>query len=486
MEAPSLLAANSRPSRVPLSKRRAWPQLQLNSLSGTASAATSSWQLQLDADARLLGSVNEHDAANHQRARLDSAADAPLGFEDTMEMGVALGSGTVAVVRLATRKSDGRQIAVKCVRSVDEELRQFTRAEHELVRSLDHPAIVKFEEKLWESDTKLYICMEYCSDGSIELHASRHGQFSVDATRDLGTQLLKGVNHLHHKRVVHRDLKPANLLLTRDASVLKVTDFNSAKRIGRHLSSSLMLTDRGTRMFSAPELRFGRLWNERIDVWACGLVLFFMLRVALPFDICEPRAAEVLCKGGLPDVEWSELDESMAGLIKQCLVVDVHARPAAVSLLLHPALRILRRQAPSTASPDCGRPILTRRPSDGETVDKFRAEQLRASTLGHQGDVFSLLPSCGLVGIHSSKPRAKRLSPPPLNLDFTLPLNNGYDVHQSGASTCYLPDVVLGTPTCSTSPDRVGRKSAFSWTEPRRFDAMLKSAVQNFEKGDAA
>ena len=57
-------------------------------------------------------------------------------------------SGTVAVVRLAKRRSDGRHIAVKCVSSSDDEMRQFTRDEYDpgFQKTLPirlHPAIYR-------------------------------------------------------------------------------------------------------------------------------------------------------------------------------------------------------------------------------------------------------------------------------------------------------------------------------------------------------
>ncbi|CAE8585053.1 unnamed protein product, partial [Polarella glacialis] len=106
-------------------------------------------------------------------------------------------------------------------------------------------------------------------------------------------QLLQGVDYIHSKRIVHRDLKPANLLLKSEGQLLLViTDFNCAKQIGD--SGARMLTERGTHHFSAPELRFGRLWNERIDIWSSGLCLYYMLRGELAFNIMDRETAKYM------------------------------------------------------------------------------------------------------------------------------------------------------------------------------------------------
>jgi len=86
----------------------------------------------------------------------------PDAFTASYDLGKTLDAGTVAVVRLASRKSDGKQIAVKCVSSDDEEFRQFTRDEYELVASLSHPAIIRFDG-IYEASTRQLICLELCS-----------------------------------------------------------------------------------------------------------------------------------------------------------------------------------------------------------------------------------------------------------------------------------------------------------------------------------
>merc|ERR1712048_98910 len=118
--------------------------------------------------------------------------------------------------------------------------------------------------------------MELCENGSL-YHYVRHnnGPLNELGAQALTRQLLEAVSYLHQRRIVHRDLKPENVVLRDGASVLKITDFNSAKIIGQGPGSSRMLTDRGTQTFAAPELLLGMNWNERVDIWACGLVIFF-------------------------------------------------------------------------------------------------------------------------------------------------------------------------------------------------------------------
>jgi serine/threonine protein kinase len=161
---------------------------------------------------------------------------------------------------------------------------------------------------------------------------------------------------------VHRDVKPDNLLLAGSTNLdeqhkdvpskLKITDFNSAKRIGDTPGAGAMLTFRGTQLYYAPELLFGTGWNERVDIWCCGLCLFFVVRGELPFDCRSQRPKELLFQGLLPDFSWQGISFNIRHITMQCLAVDMRDRPPAMELLHHDWMQELRDQpVPSMASP---------------------------------------------------------------------------------------------------------------------------------------
>ncbi|CAE7813139.1 snfA [Symbiodinium microadriaticum] len=227
--------------------------------------------------------------------------------------------------------------------------------------------------------------------------------------QDMGFQLIRGVDYLHHKRVVHRDIKPANLLLHRPAVSaapspihgmpegevpmqwqLKITDFNSAKRVGK--GNGLLLTDRGTQLFNAPELRFGRLWNERVDIWACGLCLYFMLAKHVPFNIGDQKVANTLLAGKLPQVDWSIMSPLAGNLIRQCLLVDPCDRPTAMEL---PAFASILWKVPHSET-------MLRSEESTSTNSSFTASR-RIALENPTLDANVMLPSCGLVTIGDSR-----------------------------------------------------------------------------------
>lgn len=255
------------------------------------------------------------------------------------DLGKQLGSGTMAVVRRAVRQVDGCELAAKCIRSNDEEILQFARDEYELMKTLMHPSVVR-AEGIHEESCCIWILLELCQDGSLQHYVRNHGPFTEAAATPLFCQLLEGVSYLHQRRIVHRDLKPDNCLLADEAATLKITDFNSAKVIGQGEGSSAMLTDRGTHAFSAPELLLGHMWNERVDIWACGLCLYFILRGCLPWHAESNDAKQHFLAGKLPELDFGQMSEDMKDLLLRCLEVDVHARPPAMKLLFHHTLEV--------------------------------------------------------------------------------------------------------------------------------------------------
>jgi len=252
-------------------------------------------------------------------------------FLEGYELGSVLGSGTTAVVKRATCRTTRQQVAVKCMKTSDEELQMFARTEYEILSKLSHTSIIAVEAFHCDSN-HVWIVMELC-DGNVDQYCQSNGRFSQPHTLSLFKQLLGAVDYMHAKRIVHRDLKPENCLLKEDATILKVTDFNSAKEIGQGHGCSVMLSFRGTHAFSAPELLLGQDWNERVDVWNSGMVLYFMLCGKVPFNCGSRRVKERFAEGQHPEVDWHKLGPAVRLLALQCLAIDMRNRPAPMKLL---------------------------------------------------------------------------------------------------------------------------------------------------------
>ena len=96
-------------------------------------------------------------------------------------------------------------------------------------------------------------------------------------------QLLSAICYCHKQGIVHRDLKPENILIDSDDPdkklSIKVIDFGMA---GWFTADSKLIQAMGTPYYVAPEV-LEHNYNEKCDVWSCGVILHVLLSGRYPF-----------------------------------------------------------------------------------------------------------------------------------------------------------------------------------------------------------
>ncbi|XP_054568604.1 beta-adrenergic receptor kinase 2 isoform X2 [Eptesicus fuscus] len=117
------------------------------------------------------------------------------------------------------RKADtGKMYAMKCLDKKRIKMKQGeTLALNErimlsLVSTGDCPFIVCMTYAFHTPD-KLCFILDLMNGGDLHYHLSQHGVFSEKEMRFYATEIILGLEHMHHRFVVYRDLKPANILL---------------------------------------------------------------------------------------------------------------------------------------------------------------------------------------------------------------------------------------------------------------------------------
>ena len=78
-----------------------------------------------------------------------------------------------------------------------------------------HPFIVSLHWA-FQTKSKLYFVLDYCSGGELFFHLGQAGEFRESVTCFYTAELVLALSHLHSKGVVYRDLKPENVLLDGD------------------------------------------------------------------------------------------------------------------------------------------------------------------------------------------------------------------------------------------------------------------------------
>ncbi len=150
---------------------------------------------------------------------------------------------------------------------------------------LNHPNILGIKE-VYEDMKTISIVMEYCEGGDLFDFIMKSPQKRLDDfnTIDLLIQILSSLDYLHNVlKICHRDLKPENFLISineQNRPILKLIDFGLATYIYR---GEKMKGKIGTTMYMAPEILKSEPFNEKIDVWSAGIILFNMMTGCEPF-----------------------------------------------------------------------------------------------------------------------------------------------------------------------------------------------------------
>jgi serine/threonine-protein kinase len=199
-----------------------------------------------------------------------------------------LARGGMGMVYLGHDVQLERPVAIKVL--LPERARQSTaRArflqEARTAARLVHPHIVPIHS-VHETDGFVYFVMTYIEGETLGQRLRRGPLAPREATwvlRDVASALA----HAHAEGVVHRDVKPDNILLAAATGRAYVTDFGIARLRASHVVSG---PDEilGTAEFMSPEQVRGDPLGPRSDVYALGVVAFYMLAGRLPFSGEDP------------------------------------------------------------------------------------------------------------------------------------------------------------------------------------------------------
>lgn len=153
----------------------------------------------------------------------------------------------------------------------------------------------------------------------------------------VASEIASAIAYLHSHRIVYRDLKPDNIGFSALGTV-KLFDFGMAKPLcdeDRISSTSLLynLTGcTGSPRYMAPEVAMKKPYNEKVDVYSFGVLLWQMCSLEVPFSGLSyvEHFQSVVVNGVRPkmDAEVSRSwPDTVADLVKQCWDSESSRRP---------------------------------------------------------------------------------------------------------------------------------------------------------------
>ncbi|GBM60659.1 Serine/threonine-protein kinase NIM1 [Araneus ventricosus] len=230
-----------------------------------------------------------------------------------------LGTGNFSQVRAGVHALTKERVAVKILdkSKLDNKTQKMLAREILSMETLHHPHVIRLYEVL-ETLSRIYLVMEYANGGELFHRISQHGSFSEKSARPLFAQITAAVDHMHSHNIVHRDLKAENVFF-HGPNTVKVGDFGFSTYIQD--SQEPLRTFCGSPPYAAPELfRDDSYVGPMVDVWALGVLLYFMLTASMPFKATTVSGLKKQILEGeytIPDYLSTECHYLIVGILKQ-------------------------------------------------------------------------------------------------------------------------------------------------------------------------
>jgi serine/threonine kinase 38 len=251
----------------------------------------------------------------HKEAELHRKARRKVYPSDFEPLSI-IGKGAFGEVRICRHIESGDVVAVKKMKKKEMLYKNqvtHVRSERDILVKAKNPWIVSLKYS-FQDDENLYLVMEYLPGGDLMNLLIKKDILSEDEARFYTAEMISAIETVHNLNYIHRDLKPDNVLLGEDGHI-KLTDFGLCKhaeikatqrvsvdkytmkhsenfnalknmldkRLGYKRDRKLAYSTVGTPDYIAPEVFGPKGYDETVDWWSIGVILFEMLVGYPPF-----------------------------------------------------------------------------------------------------------------------------------------------------------------------------------------------------------
>ncbi|XP_052859880.1 ribosomal protein S6 kinase alpha-4 [Anopheles cruzii] len=215
-----------------------------------------------------------------------------VGLDDFQLLNV-LGTGAygmVFLVRKVTGVDKATLYAMKVLKkgivSQKKKTAEHTRTERQVLEAIkDAPFLAKLHYA-FQTDSKLYLVLDYVIGGELFTHLYKHERFSEEAVRIYVAEVIVAIEHLHKLGILYRDIKLENILIDAEGHVV-LTDFGLSRELVYQTERALSFC--GTIEYMAPEILSSSPEGHGppVDWWSVGVLTFELLTGVSPFHSDE-------------------------------------------------------------------------------------------------------------------------------------------------------------------------------------------------------
>ncbi len=346
-----------------------------------------------------------------------------------------LGAGGMGVVYGVKHTALKKKFALKALPAVLAQEASFVRrfkSEATNLAKLKHNHIVNVTD-FGESQGRLYLVLEFVDGGTLEQWFEKNrkpdsGAPPAEVQRLIG-QVLQGLTHAHEAGIIHRDLKPANVLLERTGEA-KISDFGLARAVSDEeyrrsggtaspfQGDSVTTTGSivGTIDFMSPEARNMQASDARSDIYAVGVMTYYLLTGKKPHGMAkdasklvpglDPRWDKFIatCLAENPAQRYQTAAAAFEGLqqLRQSGGAKRWVWPVAIAALIAAGLGLWQWQR--ATAPTAATPAQVARGTESAVAANSPAEQSRLApdTPVNRKFVLTGLPAGAVVNFHGN------------------------------------------------------------------------------------
>ena len=264
---------------------------------------------------------------NDIEKNIDIKEDNPLGIKiknEDFERLKLIGKGSFGDVFLVKLKSNEKIYAMKIldkekIKSYDQE--EHTKSERDLMVKINCPFIVDIKYA-FQDKQYLYMVTEFMQGGEMFFHLLKEKRFKNEKAKFYLVEIILAIEFLHKNNMMYRDLKPENVLLDKNGHI-KIADFGLSKILSRENEKTYTIC--GTPQYLAPEILSSEGYDNAVDWWSLGCLMYKMLIGIDAFKFSKDQSLspemyeiEIL----IPDYVTKEAND----LIRKLLVINPKKR----------------------------------------------------------------------------------------------------------------------------------------------------------------